>query len=166
MDLEELTERADLAYTRVQEAPLEVRMWYTKTYGVRGDDVLAAMLFDPDAWSEVQLRTMAESAAVGGAGQVHGFTLSEQLAGRLADIGVDFNRGISGFASIADMAPLFSETFGETNDLSALVEGVDQEFFGSSDELEDRRRSRLAAFSGGGEAATTQEGIIGLGSAE
>ena len=167
VDLQELEQRIDMAWTAVYTAPAEVRQWYAAKFGMEGDAALAASVLDPDMTEPILLE-MYEKAAVGGAGAYQGFSITEQLAGRLADVGVNFEKGLQGFGNLAVLAPLFQETHGELEDYDELQEGVNAEFIGGEHSrlLESRRQARLAAFSGGGGAATGRQGVIGLGSAE
>jgi hypothetical protein len=67
------------------------------------------------------------------------------------------------------MRDLFTETIGETQDLTVEGEGVGAMFgteAGAERTLERRVQSRLSAFQGGGGAASADQGVIGLGVAE
>lgn len=165
VSLAEMQDRIIEGFVAVQQAPIEVRQAFTDLVGVSGEEALASYFMDPDRALPAIERQVTTSQIMG-MGTQHRFNINADVAGRLAAQGVDQNLAFTGFARLAALNPVFQETVGEGEDLDALEEGIEAQFFQDAEatrEIEQRVAGRTAAFRGGGGAAATSEGVIGLG---
>lgn len=166
VSLAELSQRiSDEGFARVARAPAAVRDAFAEFFGVQGDAALAALFLDPER-SRPILERMATTADIAGrardAGLALGFGRSDELAG-YGLAGAQVGQAAAG---VAANAGLFAETVSENTDLTAEGTGLDAALglSGTAQRaLERRGQERVAAFSGRGGAATTQEGVVGLG---
>ena len=165
VSLQELEARVRQNYVAALQAPREVRDELARDYGVGIGD-LAGFWLDPDRGVEVLQRkfTEAEIRAQALITQYGSVTLPESA--RLAELGVTGNEAREGFAGLAANRALFDALVGslETDvtreeQLGAAF-GFDQE---ASRRIQRQRSNRQAVFEGGGGAAQTSEGIVGLG---
>jgi hypothetical protein len=97
--------------------------------------------------------------------------LGMSKAREIADTGLSEAAVWQGYRQLDTLAPLFTESIGESVDLQAEVEGVDAVFGtrpGAEATLDRRRRTRANAFGGTGQggAYATQRGVVGLGVAD
>lgn len=165
VSLQSVAQRIEQSWDRVVNAPQEVRDAFGDLYGIRGDQALAALMFDPDK-AETKLEDMARSAVAGGAMRAAGFGMDAITAGRLAGFDFEDQTVRAGFARLAQLRSVFTETMGERNqqDLDAMDEGVNSIFdIGAGAEAIERRVSgRINEFAGGGGAYATNEGLTGL----
>ena len=158
-------------FQRINEAPQEVRSYFADIYGVDGDSALAAFFLDPDRGAQL-LDEVATVGEIGGTARRFGFDLTSERAMRLASLGVDIDSASRGFSELAKLTPLFEETIGEGimgEDLEAENEGLDYAFGVDGRgfrAIENRRRRRIAAFSGGSSVAADESGMFGLGTAQ
>jgi hypothetical protein len=167
VSISELQSRIAIGFERVSMAPLEIRQAYADIYGPMGDEALASFLMDPDR-SIPALERAVTIAEISGTGQQFGVSISQDRADELAGNGVDRNMAFTGFTRLSAMQELFEETVGETTDLTIESEGIDSQFLGqgaATRVLQRRGQGRAAAFSGGGGAATSTEGVFGAGTA-
>lgn len=168
VNVEQLAERVSQGYLRVQSAPREVREAFGELYGANGDPALAMFFLDPER-SMPTLERMLLGAEVYGVGRRFGYTLAAPQRERLADLGIDREAAERGFREIVEMEPLLSETISETEDFdqaTALDAAFAVDGGRSRQRLRQRAEARFQAFQGGGQAAMTNQGIIGLGEAE
>lgn len=145
-------------YLRVKMAPPEVRDVFKEWFGPDGDGALAAFFLDPDRAKPALMR-LADQAMVGGAARQAGFTIDQSLANRIAETG-QTGQAVSGFQSLNQQSELFNETISETQDLTALGEGVNAAFGldqgQSRKAIEKRIDERQAQFAG-----SLQAGALG-----
>lgn len=164
---ERLQWRVAQGFEKVSGAPREVRDAFRSYFGEFGDNALAAFFLDPKR-AEADLARIVSQAEVGGAALQQGFNVSKKTASRIARLGYGFEESREGFAQINKMSHLFRETLNERQDLTATGTGVEATFDQDPlalERLRKRGESRVAEFEGGGGAASTREGIVGLGSA-
>lgn len=165
VSLQSVARRVEQSWDRVVNAPEAVRQAFGDLYGIRGDQALAALMFDPDK-AEQKLEDMARSAVAGGAMRAAGFDMDAITAGRLAGFDFEDQTVRAGFARLAQLRAVFTETMGERNeqDLDAMREGVNSVFdIGQGAEAMERRvQTRINEFAGGGGAYATNEGLTGL----
>ena len=168
VSLAEVQTRVQDGLLKVSQAPPEVREAFASYFGASGDSALAALFLDPSI-AAPELEKMAMTAVAGGIGARFGVQLAQGIAREIADTGVS-DAGIwQGFAQIDSIRALFEESISETTDLTAEAEGVGAVFNtvqGATALLENRARSRTAAFRGGGGSAVTEQGAVGLGVAD
>jgi hypothetical protein len=164
----QLSERIEMGFERVAMAPPEIRAAYEDMFGVaHGDEYLAAYFLDPEK-AQIALEREVNAAEVRGTADKFGIGLADSKAMELAGRGISRELAWTGFSRLSALEPVFQESFGETDDLSAEEEGIAAQFendAASARAIDRRTNRRTAEFSGGGGAATTQAGVIGLGSA-
>lgn len=147
-------------FTRVRQAPPEVRTAFRDYFGVDGDSALAAFFLDPER-ARPALMKMATQAEIGGAGRQFGFAVSADTAGRIAET-TGGQGAAQTFGQLAETKPLFDATVTEAPSLTAAKEGVAAAFgldAQSRDAVRKRQEERQAQFSGFG-------GRSGIGSAK
>jgi len=152
-------------YQKVVSAPPEVRDAFGQFFGVQGDSALAAFFLDPSKATPV-LQKMATQADIAGRAQLAGgLNVTADRAGELADIGITGLQAEQAAANVAEQAPLFAESVSESQDLTAEKEGLDAALgIAGAASVKARQLQRVSAFSGGGGAAASNEGVGGLGS--
>jgi peptidoglycan hydrolase-like protein with peptidoglycan-binding domain len=161
----EFDERVLGGFRRVVQSSPEVRDAFAAYFGVDGDTALAAYFMDPDNLAD-KLAQQVEAAGVGGMGTRFGFSVNRDRSMELVKIGVDERQAQSGFAKLQELEPVFAETLGETEDLTAMGEGVDAMFQTGMPGvrlIEGRVRSRTNMLSGQSDAMIDQTGILGFG---
>lgn len=154
----EVSERLALNAQATLTAPQEVRDSLEEMYGLGPNDLLAYYLDPDEALPKIQQQYTA--AQIRGAVVQRDFTLSRQDAERYAALGytyeqareasevADVTRGLTG-AGVSER-DLVAAQFGDTNAVRNVYRAA---------------AGRRAAFSGGGLAASQQEGLVGLRSA-
>lgn len=168
VSLAELNDRVNDGLMRVTAAPAEVRVAFGDYFGVQGDSALAQFFLDPDL-AAPELEKMATTAVAGGAAARFGMQLAQGIAREIADTGRSDAAIWEGFAQLDSIKSLFQESISERQDLTAEGEGVGAVFgtqAGAESVLQRRALSRRNVFAGGGGAASTQTGVIGLGVAD
>lgn len=142
-----------------------------RDYGMTDGD-LTAFYLDPDkAAPLLERKAQEEQGRIGAAGRRTGYgnvTLGE--AQGLQQLGVDEGEAAVGFGQLASLHPLFANTAEETMTGSDITrdEQLGAQFGNNAAnqaEIEQRKASRKAAFSGGGGAASGGAGKQGLGGA-
>lgn len=168
VSLAEVQDRLNDGLLRVKTAPPEVATIFGNWYGVNSDVAMAQLFLDPEK-ALPELEKMAATAVAGGIGQRFGLNIAQGIAREIADTGASDGAIWQGFAQLDAMKSLFTETIGETQDLTAEGEGVGAIFntkAGAQGMLEQRLATRTAQFRGGGNAASTDKGVLGLGVAD
>lgn len=168
VSLSEVQERLQDGLLRVQNAPAEVRTVFGSYFGTNGDAALAQLFLDPER-ALPELEKMAATAVAGGIGQRFGVQIAQGIAREIADTGASDAAIWQGFATLDSMRDLFRESISETQDLTVEGEGVSSVFGtqpGAQKALTNRVQQRTAAFRGGGSAASTDQGVVGLGVAD
>lgn len=167
LSLDELNMRVTEGYSRVTQAPVEIRQAFAELYGVDGDAALAALFIDPDKGEQALLK-QARTAETKGWGGLFGFEFDLTEAERVAEIDITSEQLRSGLGRIQEVGAVFDESVSETQDLRAEDEGAEAVFglggTGAID-IEKRRRTRVAATSGGGGANVDRTGV-NLGAAD
>lgn len=168
VSLSELSDRINEGLVRVQSAPPEVRVAFGNYFGTTGDAALAQLFLDPNI-AVPELEKMASTAVAGGIGSRFGLQLAKGIAAEIADTGVSDQAIWQGFAQLDTLKSLFQETISETTDLTAEGEGIKAVFNTGPDAattLERRALTRANQFRGGGNAAASDRGVMGLGVAD
>ena len=163
----EVSERITQAYDYVLSAPPEVRAAFDQFYGTgNGDAQLAAWALDPDRTvRDIQRATRTAYAA--GMSERFDIKIDRAAAERIADLPMTEAGIVEGMKQVASMSPVFNEGLGDMGtDLTAET-GVEAVFEGSGEAqsaISRRllRRSAANRTSTGG-AATTQQGVVGVG---
>jgi len=152
-------------YNRVANTAPEVRAAFANSFGVQGDTALAAMYLDPDRGTQT-LIDMARTAVAGGVAKQQDIDLTQDLASQISAFNPSESSLRSGFSQVNSLRPVTRETVSESRDIS--IGDVTEAQFGlnnsSREDIQRRISSRQSAFRGGGGAASTGQGFIGLGS--
>jgi hypothetical protein len=163
----EATSRISAAKRVLAEStPQEVKDVFEKWYGTQGEGNLLKTFLDPSdewggTWQDVE--NQANVAFIAGKGdQLGDLDFTKARAEQIYALGKQESALWTSFATLKADEELFSEKLGE-KDFTAEEEGVEGALFGGT-EVEKRRQSRVAEFSGGGGAFISGEGT-GLGSA-
>lgn len=168
VSLTSVQDRVNETWSRVVNAPPEVRDAWEQIYGGSSDQALAAFIFDPDK-SETKLRDMARTAVAGGAMRTFGLGMDPAAAARVAGFDLEDGAVRSGFGKLAQIRAVFSESRGERGgpDLDVMREGVNAAFdAGEGQEaIEQRITTRRNEFGGGGGALLSNQGLTGAGQA-
>ena len=164
VSLGEVAARVEDVFVRVNNAPESVRQQYASFYGAQGDIALAMTFLDPDKSLPI-LEQQVRAAEIGGFGTTFGgVNVGQQRAELLAQAGFDGGSTLSSFNQLREQDALFTESIGETEDLTADEEGVNAAFGlddDSADTLQRRAASRRNNLGGGGGLNISQEGIAG-----
>lgn len=162
--LVDLADRVQEGFTRVAQAPVEVRQQFAQWFGPQGDGALAAYFLQPERAMRVMQEQMA-AAEIAGMGSILGTSgLDQARATQLAQMGYDGQNSQGVFRQLQAQDSLFNETITEGDDLSRVDEGVDAAFGldeEAADKIERRRAARVNNLRGGGGMLVTQEGIGG-----
>lgn len=164
----ELNSRVQDGLVRVQSAPPEVKVAFGSYFGTTGDAAMAQLFLDPNI-AVPELEKMASTAMAGGIGARFGLQLAQGIAREIADTGASDQAIWQGFAALDNMKSIFRESISEGTDLTAEGEGIGAVFNtrpGDTATLEQRVNSRTSTFRGGGSAAASDQGIVGLGIAD
>ena len=160
----ELAQRIQGGYTKVQQAPAEVKQAFADYFGVQGDAYLASFFLDPTRSTDLIQRDLTK-AEIGGAGYQYGFGTTAAEAQRLAEQGITGDQARQGYQQAYDLKPLEEETINEEGDLTKgeLAEGV-MTGGAARSKVQRRQQERSAAFAGGGGGAGQGRQGLGLGS--
>lgn len=166
--LSQLEERIRKGYVAAMQAPTEVREELARDFGV-GVGSLAAFWLDPKRGEDLLQRKFVE-AQIRGAARTSGWgELDLEQSDLLASYGVDERSAREGFTALVETGGLFEGMVGSREEDIALEDQLGATFLGDAEQRERIRRraeSRLAAFGGGGGAASGQSGVTGLRTAE
>lgn len=151
----EVTRRIVNGYARVDMASPETKAFFEDLFGPSGRQALVAYMLDPDN-VEHELMRQVEIAEIGGRSIIADINIGGAGAERLAALGVTPQGAASGFNAINRRSGLFRETATEAENLTKEAEGIASQFGldngTAADKLEQRLRTRTAAFQGGGGA--------------
>ena len=165
MSVAEVDQRLGEAWNRARNVAPEVRQAFEDFYGAgQGDSALAAFFLDPER-TQATLDKASRAAYAAGMGERYGIGLSRQRAEDIATGPLTEGGIVQGLEQVNRMGGVFTESLGETTDLTAGREGVDVVFDGSADAQTAIDR-RLAARRSGdrsstGGAALTNRGLVG-----
>lgn len=166
---DELSARIQLGYQAVKNAPKQVVDQFKSLYGVSEGD-LAAYFLDPEVakptFDKYEAERQARSAQIAAQGLTQAnMQIDRQQAEDLARAGIQEADAQKGFAELGATQELFNPMVaGETaitqQEQIAGTFGTNAE---ARKKITERKRARQAAFETGGSIATTQSGVIGLG---
>lgn len=164
VSLRELSQRVELGFERVMQAPAEVRDEFARMFGAEGDQALAALFLDPDAALPALERQVA-MAEMAGAGSVFGFGVGRGTAEELARFGFSFDQALTSFRQAAQLRPLSNELTFERFDVTEgdLVGGSFGIDANSIESIRKRQEGRVAPFQSGDSARLGEEGLLGAG---
>ena len=162
----ELSTRIQDAYNVVRDAPVDVTDKLKSLYGISDGDILAYFI-DPDR-ARPQLiaadyKRQAQAAMVAGQAQrTAGIGLSKAFSEDVVRQNISEAAQKQAFTTIADMNELTRAQGNEkgltTEQIAGAQLGIDS---ASRKILEDRKKGRVAGFSGGGEFSSQQIGGLG-----
>jgi len=169
----ELQSKVQDSYLKVTQSPPAVRDAFNQFYGPNGDAALATYFLDPTKASSA-LQQQADIAQVAGLAWQNGINIDQNKASEINSTipttNVSrLNNLNQGFQTINQQAPLFQETLGEHNDLTAANQGVNAQFgldATSASDLQKRLQGRVSAAKGQTGVLSSQQGFVGLGSAK
>lgn len=157
----ELQARIENGYNAVKDADPAVRTQMQNLYGV-SEGELAAYFIDPERTRPLlqakQLQRQAQAANIAARGLEQGnIQLTTALAEELASRGITDAQALAGFGQIGALGELTQTFAGEqaltTEDYIGAAFGYDVQ---AQQDIERRRRGRVAEFQGGGRFAATQ----------
>lgn len=157
----ELNDRLSLAASAAYTAPAEVRQALTERFNLSPGDLVGFWL-DPDKALPI-IQQQYQSAEITGASRQQGVDVAYDIADKLAQQGVTYAQALQGFGEVQATEGLAAGQ-GEVASRDARVAAA----FGDAAAAQQVQRvqdSRRAGFRQGGNAAETQEGVTGLGSA-
>lgn len=165
---QELQSRIQDGYSKVQNAPQEVRDAFNQFFGAQGDSALTSFFLDPTKSTDLLSRDLTQ-AQISGTGKQYGFNIDQQSAQNYQQQGISAQQAQQGFQQAFQMKPLAEETISESNDLTneQIAQGV---LTGGAAEqaVKQRQAERSAqfrqAYGGAGGAVQTQQGL-GTGAA-
>lgn len=158
----EVNSRLQRAAYATFQAPEEAVTALRDRFGINSPGALMSWFLDPDKAMPLIEQQWA-AAQITGAASRQRVALDVAEADRLSKQGISYEQAVQGFGQVAELERL-GAGMGETADQRTVTRGV----FGDQAEAARTRRvqqSRQSQFRGGGQAAETQEGVSGLGSA-
>lgn len=165
----EAQDRVETVVQAVFNEPVEVRSELQRLFGA-GDSLGAAVAYYMNGDKAIpDIQKQLRQAEIGGAAVRTGFgLLTADETKRLAEQGVTADQAQAGFGQLAGLGELtgtlpgeMGPAFGRDQQLSAAFDNNPA----AQQELERKRRARLAVFGASAGTATTQKGLAGLGSA-
>lgn len=163
----ELQSRLDLYQQTVQTLPHEVRDYLQNVEGVSAGDLLHFWANPDEALPVIQQK--AQAAQVGGAAAAAGFgAINPLMAERLAGMGVSFSQAMNGFQQAGTLKGLTDQLPGAANDAVSsddLVNALLGNDANAQMRVQQEADRRKAMFGDRGGVATTQQGAVGLGTA-
>jgi hypothetical protein len=166
MSLSEMGDRVTLAADAMFRMPAEDRDALSR-WGLSPGDMTAYWL-DPTK-AQPMLERKQAAAKLSGAAQRSQFGgLDEGTATGLAQVGVTASQAEQGFGRLYDSRELFG-SLDAGEDAIGQDEQIDAAFRGNAQaqrRIEQRRRRRQGVFEGGGQFATGQGGVSGLGDSQ
>jgi hypothetical protein len=155
----EVAERAALAAEASLTAPPEVRQRLEDLYGIQPGDMVAYWLNPDESLPKVRQRWQA--AQVSGAAAEHGFTVEREKAEELAARGYTYDQARAASEQAAGLRGLTAGDNAVSSPSTLLGSRMgDAE---AAREVERAVLSRRARGQGGGQAAESDKGVIGLG---
>lgn len=157
---DDLVGRVQLNAAAQFDAPPELRQTLQDFYGLDANGSLTAYYLDPDHSLNYLERQMA-TAKIGAAARRQSLALSMDTAALLQQRGVTDQMAEQGFQQVATLGRL-SIGAGDNVDQDTLVAAA----FGdvaAAQAVERAQKGRTSQFAGGGGAAESQAGIVGLG---
>ena len=167
VSIDELGSRLDMAVTRAQMAPPQVRDVFEELTGISGDSALFAIFLDPTRATPV-LENLVQKAEAGGAARRFGFNLTDPSMERLQEANFDYEGLTKGFSELDTQRGLFDESLFEEVDFDVNDEGISAAFGlegGAAQKLKGRAETRTAQTQGHKGGLIEERGATGLGGA-
>lgn len=160
-----IANKIQTAYDYVESAPQEVRDVFAEYYGTDSDAAFASYVLDPER-TIAQVERAQRTAFSAGMGRRYDIDISRDVAEDIAGSAMTEAGIEQGLQRIAAQSELFTETFGEQEDLTAEETGVAIEF-GADSAAQTEVERRLIGRQGVGRATTggallTERGVTGL----
>jgi len=153
----------------VKQADPLVVAEFQRLYGV-SEGELAAYFIDPQrmrpTFDKYEAERQARAARIAAAGTTQGqMTIGRETAEQLARAGVSGEEAQAGFSVLGDTQELFkaAQAGEQTIGQEEQIAGTFNTSASARQAIAKRRRSRQAAFEGGGSFGATQQGQTGLG---
>lgn len=158
---QEMNERAAIAAAAAYQSSPDVRAALQDMYGI-SEGGLISYWFDPDR-AQPLLEKQFAASQIAGAARARQIATTNATAERLAEQGVSYQEAQQGFQDVATLQRLQGGQ-GETMTEQGLINSR----FGLDTAAQQAQRrvqgGRISRFQGGGGAAQSQEGVVGLGS--
>lgn len=166
VSVEEIAQRIDQGYTRIAQASPYTKQVFADYFGPASNSALAAFFLDHTGEKSLPvLERMATEAEIGGAAARFGIASDIATSQRLAALGISGAQAAQGYQQISTLAPTFTPTITEPNDLTAATTGVAailEGNAGATEAIKRRQANRKAAYDQTGGALTTNQGALGL----
>lgn len=147
---DEFATRVQMAEAASSTLPADVRRELYERYGIDQRNVLAYYL-DTDRVEQDLIRQQEAAAVAAAYERFQSPQVRTETFERLAREGVEYGTAMQAFEGLGTLGGGLTE--------QERLEGA----FGLNRKVDLQRRARQAAFGGGGQAATVQEGVSGLG---
>lgn len=165
---DEVAARAQLGYQAVKQANPQVVKEFQRLYGV-SEGELAAYFIDPErmrpTFDRYEAERQARAAQIAGAATTQaGMTIDRAQAEELARAGVSGETAQTGFTALGDTQELFQAQMTGEQAISQQeqIAGTFNTNAAARQAIAKRKRSRTAAFEGGGGFGATKDTQIGL----
>ena len=162
----ELQSNLQAYHDAVNSSP-ETKAWLKSKYGLTDQDLIAYWLNPKTSADEIQLRMNASH--IGGAALQTGFgDITQSQAEALAHQNVTQSQAMQGFVNLGQQTQFNQQLPGDETGSVTQQQSIDSQFGSNSASqlaLRNIQAKRLAIFNEGGGLAASQNGVIGLGSA-
>lgn len=167
LSIEQIAERVDESYNVINQMPREVRDVFSEYFGDATDGALVAAVLDPNK-TLASLQKATRAAAAGGFARRQGFEIAQTQAENYATLGRTLPQIQADIAAVSNLRPLETAAAGEADTIGAGA-AFEAGAMGRSDvqqQLDARLMTRrLGQAQSAGGALTSQEGVVGAGSA-
>lgn len=167
LTVDQVSERINVSYGIVNQMPKEVRDIFSEYFGDATDSALVAAVLDPQK-TLASLEKATRASVAGGFARQQGFEISSSQALAYAERGRNLEQVQSDIANVAQKKPLETATMGEAQTIQpdAAFQAEAMGNVGAQQALESRLTTRrLGQAQSAGGAFTSQEGVVGAGSA-
>lgn len=165
ISIDELRSAIQDSYTRVAEAPSQVREWFANKFGLQGDAMIAAYYLDPEHIN-ANLDKISRAAYAGGMANLSGLgDLSMTAAENIASLGYGYEQIRAGVQQTAAQGGLYTESIGEGGTDVTGAQGLAEQFGTSATDalaVQRRRAERTASTGEQGGALYDRSGVLGL----
>jgi len=167
----ELEERLGAAWSMVRDTDPAVNEAFANFYGVSGDAAMAAFFLDPTR-TQAQIDRASRAAYTSGMGSTIGVTIDQVVAERIANLpttSAGIWQDLTQVAAVSRPGGLLTEGITEVNDITQS-DAIDATVFGDGEALADLERRQIRRDANDrsslGGAAVTQQGAVGVGTAQ
>jgi hypothetical protein len=168
MSAAEVEQRVMDAFDYVESAPPEVKQAFNNYFGTgAGDKALAAWALDPERTVR-DIRKATRTAFAAGISQRFDVAINRTSAERIAELNMSDDEVRRRMEAVAQAAPIYTESIGETGNDITSDDGVSSIFEADAEATAQMSRRTMmrqgANQRSTGGAVVTQEGVVGAGS--